>query len=114
MSSFPAGTVAWAEDPTNAHEDRPVIILSHKNRPFNAVECTVMCLGTSAKSYDHYSPELTNEHLTGISFNDSTHLMPWALYTIPPAAIHTTREQGNLTEEGIRLAKKALISLFEI
>lgn len=114
MSTFPAGTVVWAADPTNAHDDRPIIVLSHEKRPFNSVECTVMCLGTSAKNYDHYSPELTDDHLTGISFDNSTHLMPWALYTIPPAAIHATREQGHLTEDGRRLAKKALISLFEI
>ena len=58
MSKYPAGTVAWAFDPTDAHDERPVIILSHENRPFSSVECTVMCLGTGAKNYDHYARKL--------------------------------------------------------
>lgn len=111
MTTFASGTVAWAFDPTGAHDDRPVVVLSHENRPFNSVECTVMCVGTSANTYDHYTPELTDEHLSGISFPRSTFLMPWALYTIPPGAIQTGRAQGALTADGERLVKKALISL---
>ena len=114
MTKFTAGTVAWANDPTDAHDERPVIILSHENRPFSAVECTVMCLGTSAKNYDHYAPELEDEHLSGISFTDTTYLMPWALYTIPPGAIQAGKAHGELTGEGKRLVKKALISLFNV
>lgn len=53
MTKFSAGTVAWANDPTGAHDDRPLIVLSHEKRPYNAVECTVMCVGTGASEYDH-------------------------------------------------------------
>jgi hypothetical protein len=114
MTKFPAGTVAWAVDPTDAHDARPVIILSHEKRPFSSVECTVMCLGTGAKNYDHYAPELKDTHLSGISFTDTTYLMPWALYTIPPGAIQVAKARGELTEQGERLIKKALITLFNV
>lgn len=114
MTKFAAGTVAWAIDPTGAHDVRPIIILSHEQRPFNAVECTVMCLGTGAKNYDHYAPVLTDEHLAGMSFSNTTYLMPWALYTIPPGAIQLGKAHGELTEKGERLVKKALISLFNV
>ena len=75
MTKFPAGTVVWATDPTGAHDDQPIIILSHENRPFNAVECTVLCLGTGAKHHDHYAPELEDNYLSEISFNNTTYLM---------------------------------------
>lgn len=114
MNKFPAGTVAWAADPTNAHDTRPVVVLSHEKRPYNSVDCTVMCLGTGAEKYDHYTPELTDAHLSGISFTDATYLMPWALYTIPPGAIRTSKPRGTLTEDGERLVKKGVISLFEV
>lgn len=114
MRRFPAGTVAWTADPTGTHDDRPVVVLSHENRPYNSVDCTVMCLGTGAKKYDHYTPELTAAHLSGISFTDTTYLMPWALYTIAPGAIQTGKPRGTLTEDGERLVKKGLISLFEV
>ena len=114
MTTFPAGTVAWASDPTNAHDERPLIVLSHENRPFSSVECTVMCLGTSAKHYDHYAPELEDDCLSGITFTDTTYLMPWALYTIPPGAVQTGKARGELTEKGEHLVKKALIGLFTV
>lgn len=114
MTKFPAGTVVWASDPTGAHDDRPVIVLSHEKHPFGSVECTVICLGTGAKTYDHYTPELTDDHLSGISFSNTTYLMPGALYTIPPGAIQPGKAHGELTEEGERLVKKALISLFNV
>jgi hypothetical protein len=114
MTKFTAGTVAWASDPTEAHDARPVIVLSHEKRPFSSVECTVMCLGTGAKNYDHYAPELENSHLSGVSFTNTTYLMPWALYTIPPGAIQPGKAHGELTEDGERLVKKALISLFDV
>lgn len=114
MTKFTAGTVAWASDPTEAHATRPVIVLSHEKRPFSSVECTVMCLGTGAKNYDHYSPKLEDEHLSGVSFTNTTYLMPWALYTIPPGAIQMGKAHGELTEDGERLVKKALISLFDV
>lgn len=114
MTKFPAGTIAWASDPTNAHDERPIIILSHEKRPFSSVECTVMCLGTGAKNYDHYAPVLEDDHLTGISFAHTTYVMPWALYTIPPGAIQIGKARGKLTEKGEHLVKKSLLSLFRV
>lgn len=114
MNKFPAGTVAWTNDPTGAHDERPVVVLSHEKRPFSAVECTVMCLGTGATAYDQYTPELKDTHLSGISFSSRTYLMPWALYTIPPGAVRTGKVRGKLTEDGKRLVKKGLVSLFSV
>lgn len=113
-TKFPAETVTWAVDPTGAHDTRPIIVLSHENRPFNSVNCTIMCLGTSATGYDHYAPELEDKHLSGISFGSTTYLMPWSLYTIPPGTIQGGKPTGTLTEAGTRLVKKGLISLFEV
>lgn len=113
MRKFPAGTVSWAgPDPTGAHDDRPVVVLSHEQRPFNSVECTVMCAGTGAENHDQYAPEFEDEHLSDNTFDRRTYLMPWALYTIPPGAIRTGGVSGELTEAGERLVKKSLISLF--
>ncbi|MFB6113384.1 MAG: hypothetical protein ABEJ58_04685 [Halodesulfurarchaeum sp.] len=39
-------------------------------------------------------------------------MKPWALYTIPPSAIISGKGSGTLTDEGERLVKKGLISLF--
>lgn len=113
MTKHPAGTVVWAEDPIEAHDSpRPVVVLSHEHHPFSASDCAVVCLGTSAGSYDHKTPEITTQHLSGISFSKQTYLMPWALYTIPPAAIRNGKPQGKLTEQGETLVKKSLIGLF--
>ncbi|MFC6875227.1 hypothetical protein [Halobellus marinus] len=70
-----------------------------------------MCVGTSAGEYPQTTPELTDEHLDGISFTGASYLMPWALYTIAPATIMNGKAKGELTEEGRRLVKKSLISL---
>lgn len=110
MPRFPAGTVAWAQDPTNSHDQRPVIVLAHENHPFGSTDCTVMCAGTQADKHDHRSPQLESKHISGISFSDSTYLMPWALYTVPPGVIHSGKT-GRLTEQGERLVKKELIAL---
>jgi len=61
-----------------------------------------MCIGTSAGDYDHYSPELKDKHLSGISFDETNYLMPWALHTIPPGGLITT-QTGELTEDGEKL-----------
>ena len=111
MNRLPSGTVAWSQDPTGAHNDRPVIVLSHDSHPFGASDCAVMCAGTGANKHNHPTPELKPKHLRGISFSKPTYLMPWALYTIPPSVINTGRAMGNLTSDGERLVKKALISL---
>lgn len=110
MSKLSAGDVCWAQDPTGAHPKRPIIVLAHETHPFSATDCTVMCVGTSAGKYQQTTPELEDEHLTDISFTDTSYLMPWALYTIPPGTING-QTKGELTEEGRRLVKKSLISL---
>ncbi|MDZ7850684.1 MAG: hypothetical protein U5K70_07790 [Halodesulfurarchaeum sp.] len=112
MAKYPSGTVAWAVDPTGAHETRPVIVLAHENRPYNSVECTIMSLGTEPDKYDHYTPQLEESHLTGINFGKPTVLLPWSLYTIPPSTIEAGRAHGTLTAEGEKLVKKGLLSLF--
>lgn len=112
MTKHEAGDVVWAQDPTSAHDDRPVIVLSHKNRPENYHECTVMCAGHGSKQYNHQTPELTDKHLSGISFGKSTYLLPWAMYTIPPAAILDGRPHGELTDAGKKLVKMEFIRLF--
>jgi len=111
MSRLPAGTVCWARDPTDAHSERPVVVLSHDTHPFGATDCTVMCIGTSAGKYQQTTPELEDHHLDGLSFSDTSYLMPWALYTIPPGTLVDGKATGELTEDGRRLVKKALISL---
>jgi len=70
-----------------------------------------MCIGTTAGKYQQTTPELTDEHLSGISFNDTSYLMPWALYTIAPASIMNGTTNGELTAAGRTLVKKSLISL---
>lgn len=111
MAKFPAGTIGWAQDPTGAHRERPVIVLCHENRPFSATDCTVMCAGTEAVKHDYDTPKLEPEHITGISFSDTTYLMPYALYTIPPGAILTGKPRGRLTDVGRTLVKKELVKL---
>ena len=111
MSKLSAGAVCWARDPTEAHPQRPIIVLAHETHPYSATDCTVMCVGTSAGKYQQTTPELKDEHLRGISFTDTSYLMPWALYTIPPGSIMNGQTAGELTEDGRRLVKKSLISL---
>ena len=111
MSKLSAGDVCWAQDPTGAHPQRPVVILAHETHPFSATDCTVVCVGTSAGTYQQTTPELKDEHLDGISFDDTSYLMPWALYTIAPGSILNGNMKGELTEGGRRLVKKSLISL---
>lgn len=113
MTKHEAGEVRWAQDPTNAHPERPVVVLSHENRPYSSVECTVMCLGHGSGDLDHDTPELSEEHLSGISFGKATFLMPWAIYTIPPAEVQQGRASGKLTDEGKRLVKRELIRLLD-
>ena len=97
--------------PTAAHPQRPVIVLAHDTHPFSATDCTVMCVGTTAGKYQQTTPELKDEHLDGISFSGTSHLMPWALYTIAPGTLMNGKMKGELTEAGRTLVKKSLISL---
>ena len=59
-----------------------------------------MCIGTSAGKYPQTTPELNDEHLDGISFNDASSLMPWALYTIAPGTIMSWMAQGSERGDG--------------
>lgn len=111
---LPAGSLCWAADPTGNHSERPVVILSHDTNPYGATECAVMCLGTSVAGIQHPTPELKQHHYNGISFNKTPHLLPWALRTIAPGALKTNRAVGQLTDDGIREVKKALLLLFAI
>lgn len=108
-----AGSICWATDPTGIHEDRPVVVLSHDTHPFGATECAVMCLGTSVSSFQHPTPELDQQHYTGITFSNTPHLLPWALRTIAPGSLNTT-QVGNLTSAGEKEVKKALLLLFSV
>lgn len=111
MTKHPTGTITWARDPTDAHPERPVIVLSHEDRPFSGLECTVMCLGTDGDEYDHPAPELEDRHLVGITFGDSTYLLPWALYTIPPSSLLQGKPIGQLSSEGEKLVAESLYKL---
>jgi len=111
MSKFSAGDICWAQDPTNAHPQRPVVVLAHDTHPFSATDCTVMCIGTSAGKYSQTTPELKEKHLTGISFTETSYLMPWAIYTVAPSTIMNGKTSGELTDQGRKLLKKSLISL---
>ena len=111
MSKLSAGDVCWARDPTDAHPQRPIVVLAHDTHPFSATDCTVMCIGTSAEKYQQTTPELEEKHLNDISFTDTSYLMPWALYTIPPGTIMNGKASGTLTDAGRTLVKKSLISL---
>ena len=111
MSRHPSGTVCWVRDPTEAHADRPAVILAHDTHPFGATDCTIMCIGTSANKYQNqYTPEVKDTHLRGISLSKDSYFMPWALYTIPPGAIRQGKPIGKLTAAGEKEVKKALIS----
>jgi len=72
-----------------------------------------MCIGTSAGKYQQTTPELTDDHLEDISLNDTSYLMPWALYTIPPGTVIDGAAARELTESGRKLVKKSLISLLQ-
>lgn len=111
MRKFPTGTVTWATDPMGAHRERPIIVLSHEDRPYNSMECTVVCLGTDGSKYDRATPELEGNHLNGIQFGSRTYLLPWALYTIPPSGILNGKPMGQLTDDGKKLVGEALYRL---
>jgi len=111
MTKHPTGTVTWAQDPTGAHHERPIIILSHQNRPYNSSECTVVCLGTDSSKHPHTTPEITDKHLNGITFGSTTYLLPWALYTIAPGALLPGKPVGQLTEVGEQFVGEALYKL---
>jgi hypothetical protein len=96
MSRHPAGTVLWADDPTDAHEDdRPVVVLVHDKHPFGGADCTVMCLGTKDHYQYSYQPELkAGTHYTGsITLPETTYVMPWAIY------LSSRRESRRLRRE---------------
>jgi len=113
MTKYSAGSMMWATDPTRAHDERPVVVLSHAGRPYNSVDCTVMCVGTPPKQSYPYTPTLVaGTHYTGIDVSDSSYLMPYALYTIPPGSLRASQATGTLTGAGETLVKKGLVSSF--
>lgn len=73
-----------------------------------------MCLGTSVSQFQHPTPPLEEHHYNGISFNDTPRLLPWALHTIAPGSLETSRAVGQLTADGEREVKKALLTLFSV
>ena len=86
---------------------------SRLDRLYNAVDCTVMCIGTPSKQPYPYTPTLVaGTHYTDIDLSDGSYLMPYALYTIPPGSLKVSRATGTLTDAGETLVKKGLISLF--
>lgn len=72
-----------------------------------------MCIGTNADEYEHDSPERTSTHLSGISFDWTQYVMAWALYTVVPGMLVSSR-RGELIDDGEQLVKRALISLFKV
>lgn len=112
MNKFPASSILWTyqgEDPHNTgkNKERPVIVVSHKNRPFNSVECTVMCLGHGSKNQNHRTPQLKpGTHYNQISFSKNTYLLPWSIHTIPPGALNPAKGVGQLTKQGKVLVGK--------
>lgn len=111
MTKYPSGAVTWAQDPTKTHPERPVIVLAHADRPYSSVECTVACLGTDADRYDQSTPEIEDRHLIGITFEKPTHLLPWALYTIPPGTLSRGKPTGQLSSAGEKLVGELLYKL---
>jgi hypothetical protein len=73
-----------------------------------------MCLGTSVSQFEHPTPPLEQHHYDGISFNETPHLLPWALRTVAPGSLETNRAVGRLTTDGERVVKKALLLLFSV
>lgn len=70
-----------------------------------------MCLGHSSKKYNHRTPELESKHLTRISFNKTTYVMPWAIYTIPPGSVKDWKPMGELTTDGKRLVQREFVKM---
>lgn len=73
-----------------------------------------MCLGTSVSHFQHPTPPLEQHHYDGISFDKTPHLLPWALRTIAPGSLQTNRAVGQLTPDGERAVKKALLFSFSV
>lgn len=115
MSKYPAGTITWVgEDPHGTKEERPVVVIAHRGRPYSSVECTVMCLGHGSSRHEHSTPELEKDkHYTGMTFSKPTHLLPWSIHTIPPGAILSSRGQGQLTTEGKKLVVREFAKLMQ-
>lgn len=114
MTKYPSGTILWVSpDPHERKEQRPVVVVRHRGRPYSSVECTVMCLGHGAQNEQHRTPELEKDtHYTGISFSKATHLLPWSIHTIPPGATLQGR-QGQLTAEGKKLVVREFAKMMK-
>lgn len=105
---YPLGSLVFASDPTGAHEaPRPVIVISDVNRPYLDQECTVVCL-SSQNGYSHEVTPLPQDCVTGLVLKKTSHIMPWALYTIPLSAVDDEQPSGSLTEDGLELVASAI------
>jgi len=72
-----------------------------------------MCLGHGSQTENHRTPKLEEDtHYTGISFSNSTYLLPWSIHTIPPGAI-LPGEQGQLTQEGKKLVVREFAKMMK-
>lgn len=113
MTRYPRGTVAFAEDPFEVHDNpRPVVVVSPENRPFGDEECTVVCLGTNAEErYELDTPRLPNDSIEGLSFNRETYVLPWALYTIPLATINESEPMGQLGADSMKLVAQSIYKM---
>ncbi|MCH7659073.1 MAG: hypothetical protein IH933_00305 [Euryarchaeota archaeon] len=112
---YRAGTITWvSNDPHGTKDERPVVVIRHRDRPYSSVECTVMCLGRGSRNHNHSTPELEKEtHYTGMTFSKATHLLPWSIHTIPPGAILQHRAQGQLTTAGKKLVVRAFAKMMK-
>ena len=100
---YPQGSLVFAADPTGAHSNpRPVIVISDVDRPYVEQEATVVCL-TTQSDYSYEVMELPSSVLDGVELRKTSHVMPWAIYTIPLSSIRDNLPSGTLTTEGLEL-----------
>lgn len=115
MTKYPSGTITWvSNDPHGTKDERPVVVIRHRGRPYSSVECTVLCLGHSSRQHNHSTPELEKDtHFTGITFSKTTYLLPWSIHTIPPGAIRQNKAQGQLTKAGKKLVVREFAKMMK-
>lgn len=104
---YPQGSLVFVADPTGAHTERPVIVISDVDRPFVGQECTVVCL-SSQSNYSQEVTHLPNDCVDGLELQKASYVLPWALYTIPQSAIRAEQPSGKLTEDGLALVADAV------
>ena len=110
MTWYFQGSLVFAVDPTGAHTNpRPVVVISDADRPYLEEEATVVCLGTKAdERYKHSTPVLPNDVINNAHLKKTTHVLPWAIYTVSLSSIDDTLPRGRLTDEGMDLIADAV------